>query len=536
MKKNNFVQGAFIATFGIVMTKIIGILYVIPFYQIIGDKGGALYGYAYNIYNIFLNISYAGIPIAMSKIISEYNALGLHEDKKQAFKIGVKTAFILSIASFLILFIFAPFISYLIIGNVDGGNTREEIALVIRVISTAIIIVPVLSIYRGYFQGHKYMKPASVSQIIEQIFRVVVILVGSYLALKVFNLSLTTAVGISVFGATIGALFSFAYILKKYYDNKKEFEDSHNTKRTVSDKAIFKQLIIYSIPLVLIDLSKTLYSSVDVMTLVKTLVNGVGYSVVDAESIMSVISTWGLKLNMIITSIGTGIVLSLVPNLSENYVANEKKEVNNKINKSLQILLFFTLPMTVGLSLLSKPVWSVFYGFNELNSTTFSYSVFIALFLGLFMTGVTTIQIMKDYKYVIVCLVIGIITKLALNIPLIYLFNELRLPAHFGSITATILGYSVPFIISLIHLKNKFDIKYKETLINSIHITVGTFLMAGSIIVIRLFVPNYLSSRIANIGLILGYTIVGLVIYLLYMWKMGLISKMFGNKLKKLKK
>ena len=110
MKKNNFVQGAFIATIGIVMTKIIGILYVIPFYQIIGDKGGALYGYAYNIYNIFLNISYAGIPMAMSKIISEYNALGLYEDKKRAFKIGVKTAFILSVASFLILFISSMFV------------------------------------------------------------------------------------------------------------------------------------------------------------------------------------------------------------------------------------------------------------------------------------------------------------------------------------------------------------------------------------------------------------------------------------------
>lgn len=536
MKKNNFIQGAFIATFGIVMTKIIGILYVIPFYQIIGDKGGALYGYAYNIYNIFLNISYAGIPIAMSKITSEYNALGLYEDKKQAFKIGIKIALILSVISFLILFIFAPFISYLIIGNVDGGNTREEIALVIRIISTAILIVPVLSIYRGYFQGHKYIKPTSISQIIEQIFRVIVILGGSYLALKVFNLSLTTAVGISVFGATIGALFSFMYILKKYYDNEQEFEDSGNKKRTISDKDIFKQIIIYSIPLVLIDLSKTLYSSIDVMTLVKTLVNGIGYNVADAESIMSVISTWGLKLNMIITSIGTGIVISLVPSLSENYAINENKEINNKINKSLQILLFFTLPMTVGLSMLSKPVWSVFYGFNELNSTTFSYSIFIALFLGLFMTAVTTVQILKDYKYVIICLISGLVTKIALNIPLIYLFDKLGMPAHFGSITATIIGYAVPFAISLIHLKNKYKINYQETTKKTLHIIIGTTLMACSIIFIKLFIPIYSQSRFANIGIVVIYTIIGLATYLFYTWKVGLINEMFGNKLKKIKK
>ena len=104
MRKNSFMHGAFIATLGIVITKIIGILYVIPFYSIIGEKGGALYGYAYNIYNIFLNISTAGIPMAISKIISEYNALGLYGDKERAFKIGKKMAIGLSIICFIILF------------------------------------------------------------------------------------------------------------------------------------------------------------------------------------------------------------------------------------------------------------------------------------------------------------------------------------------------------------------------------------------------------------------------------------------------
>ena len=87
-KKNSFMQGAFIATFGIVLCKIIGILYVIPFYAIIGEQGGALYGYAYNIYSIFLGISTAGIPLAMSKLISEYNTLGYIKTKERAFRLG----------------------------------------------------------------------------------------------------------------------------------------------------------------------------------------------------------------------------------------------------------------------------------------------------------------------------------------------------------------------------------------------------------------------------------------------------------------
>ena len=106
MKKNNFVQGAFIATLGIVITKILGILYVIPFYAIIGEQGGALYGYAYSIYLVFMAISSAGIPLAISKIISEYQTLGYYNAKQRSFKIGKQIATTLGILCFIILFVF----------------------------------------------------------------------------------------------------------------------------------------------------------------------------------------------------------------------------------------------------------------------------------------------------------------------------------------------------------------------------------------------------------------------------------------------
>ena len=123
MRKNSFIQGAFIATFGIVISKILGMVYVIPFYSIIGDQGGALYGYAYSIYSIFLGISQAGIPLAISKIISEYNVLGYYDAKRRAFKLGKKTLMLLGIVCFVIMFLFAGVLADIIIGNVTGGNT-----------------------------------------------------------------------------------------------------------------------------------------------------------------------------------------------------------------------------------------------------------------------------------------------------------------------------------------------------------------------------------------------------------------------------
>ena len=104
MKKSTFIQGAFVATLGIVITKVLGILYVIPFYSIIGEKGGALYGYAYNIYLVFMAISSAGIPLAISKLISEYQTLGYYDAKQRAFKMGRQIAMTLGIICFIILF------------------------------------------------------------------------------------------------------------------------------------------------------------------------------------------------------------------------------------------------------------------------------------------------------------------------------------------------------------------------------------------------------------------------------------------------
>ena len=274
LKKNTFIQGAFIATLGIVISKILGIIYVIPFYAIIGDQGGALYGYAYNIYSIFLGISQAGLPLAMSKLISEYNTLGYYDTKERVYKVGRTFLNIVGVVCFLVLFIFAPQISHQIIGNVTDGNTPEDITFVIRLISTAILVVPILSVSRGYLQGHKFISPTPISQVIEQVVRVLIIVAGSFVMIKVFHLPLRLAVGCAVFAATIGALCSYLYIHHKIKTNKDVLIKESTVKEPkITNSEILKQLIIYAVPFVMIDLFRGFFNSVDVMTLVKTLVN-----------------------------------------------------------------------------------------------------------------------------------------------------------------------------------------------------------------------------------------------------------------------
>ena len=531
MKKNSFMQGAFIATLGIVLSKILGIIYVIPFYAIIGAQGGALYGYGYSIYSIFLGISQAGIPLAISKIVSEYNVLGYYEAKRRTFKLGKKVLSMLGILSFIVMFIFAKPLALLIIGNIEGGNTVSDVTFVIRVISTAVLVVPFLSIYRGYLQGHKYITPTSISQVLEQIVRVSIIVGGSFLTLKVFNLSLTNAVGVAVFAATIGALCSYFYLFLKVQRHRTELEKEtlKVVQPKITDKEIIRKIIIYAFPFVMIDVFKSLINSVDVFMLVKVLVNGIGYTASEAEAVMSVVSTWGQKINMIIASVATGLMVSLIPNLTASFVKKDMVDVNLKINQTLQWLLFFTIPMTFGLSILAKPVWTVFYGVSDFGPSVYQYYVFVALATTLFTASVTILQLLKEYKRVFICLLAGLLTNALFNIPLLYLFDYMGLPAYYGSTTSTILGYGVCSYIALSYIHKKYHISYEDTLKKVLNIILITMCMVVVLVGLRYFVPFTSTNRLFNILYILLYTTIGLLVYFTIMFKSKLIYSIFGT-------
>ena len=532
LKKNNFMQGAFIATFGIVLCKIIGILYVIPFYSIIGEQGGALYGYAYNIYSIFLGISTAGIPLAMSKLISEYNTKGYFKAKEKAFRLGQKVLNIMGLFAFIILMIFAKPLASIIIGDTIGGNTIEDVEFVIRVISIAILIVPLMSVYRGYIQGHKIITPTSISQVLEQLIRVLIIIIGSFLGMKVFNLSLRSTVGIAVLSASIGALCSYLYLKLVVNKNKKVFlkeEEKDKKEPKITNKEIVVKLLGYAFPFIMIDVFKSLYNSIDIFMLINTLVNGLGYTKEAAESIMSVISTWGLKINQIIISISTGIMISLIPNLTSSIVKEDLTDVRKKINQSLQIVIYLTIPMAIGLSILSGNVWTIFYGISEYGPKVYALYVFVSVATVLFTSSVTTVQILKDYKIVFISLITGFFTKMLLNIPLLYGFQKMGLPAYYGSITATILGYLICAFICLSFLNKKYKVDYEETIKTLVDVTTAVIIMTIVLLLFKVLIPLSTPSRLLNILIVIMYAVIGGIIYLVITIKSGTLYNVFGK-------
>ena len=528
MKKNSFVEGTFIATFAIVFVKILGLLYVVPFYAIIGTKGGALYGYAYNIYCIFVAISSTGIPVAMSKIISEYNTLGFQDAKKRAFDIGKKIVWALSIFCFLLMFIFASSIAKLILGDLKGGNTIEDVALVVRCISFAILVVPYLSITRGYLQGHKYIKPSSVSQVLEQVVRIIIILGGSYLIIDVFKKSLAFGVSVAVSGAFFGGLVAVFYLRRKIKSNKEELSLNTTKKDNITNKEILKKFIDYTIPYIIINVAVQIYTLIDMVLLMRVM-QYIGYDATNVEFITSAITTWASKINMIITSLAMGMTVSLIPNIVSSFVKNDWLDVNNKINKAIQIILIIAIPLAVGISFLSKPIWTIFYGYNEIGSSILSYTIFTALISTLYLAVLSILQALNKFKMVYITTISGFFTNALLDAPLMLLFYKLGLPAYYGATTATMIGYSLSVIIGLYNIKKIHSLSYKPFIKTFFKTLIPTIAMIIALIIMNnVFVYDYsIKSLCLMYGLI--ETAIGGIIYLFISYKMKLLDEIFGQ-------
>ncbi len=530
MKKSSFIEGTFIATIAIVLTKILGMLYVIPFYKIVGETGGALYAYAYTIYVLFLDISTAGIPNAISKITKEYNTLGREEAKVRAFKIGLKLISIIAIISFLFLFIFAEQIGIFLLDDISGGNTIEDVAVVIRCVSFALLVIPFLSVSRGFLQGHSVINVSSFSQVIEQVARIAVILGGSYITLNILGLSLTTAVGVAVFGALAGGIASVIYIANKIYKNKTELnlDKKFVDKDEVTNKEIIKKIVAYAIPVIIVSVSVSIYNIIDMVIILKTISN-LGFSGPETEFIASAINTWSSKINMIVTSVGTGMTASLIPTIVKAYTLGDWRDVNNKCNKALQIIILICLPMVVGISLLAKPIWTIFYGFNEIGVTILSLNIFVALFLNLFMVTNFTLQSANMFKTVYISALSGFILNALLDAPFMILFSKIGIPAYLGATTATLIGYTVSVLIALITLKKKHKFKYMETVKVLGKTLLAIVVMACVVILLKMIIPLNIASTLSIILYIAVIAICGAATYLVVAWKLNLVNDVLGK-------
>ena len=535
LKKKITINSSFISMLIIVISNILSIIYVIPFHAIVGDSGGALYGYAYTLYSLFMSIAFGGIPLAINRIVNEYQTLGYYGAKKRVLIISKKIALLLGIVCFLILVLLAPLFAKAILGNLVGINSLKDITLVIRIMSIAVLVTPILNVYRGYFEGHRLVNEVSFSKHLEQVINFIVLIIGSFFALKVFKVSLSGIVSVALIGIIVGVIGAYIYLIDKKLKNKKKFDEKirNVNEPIISNKMIFRKIVLYAIPFIVIDLLKSLYGYIDMVTVVKGLVKYARFSVVDAETIMGMLSLWGAKFNLIMLSMAMGVVVKLIPSLSQSIAKKDNKEICRKVNRGLSITLFIMLPVTIAISFLAEPIWSLFYGASKYGASVLAYYIFVGLLMGLCAVAIAILQAMKDYKTIFASLTIGVLIKVLMNTSMIYTFHQYGMPGYYGVITASILAYLVSFIICLVSLYLKNKVEYEETVKNFTDILCGCMLMVVVLFLMKFIIPVVSEVRIINLFILLIYLVIGAFIYLLFVGKMGATKNIFGNNKKK---
>ncbi|ART77685.1 cell division protein [Sutcliffiella horikoshii] len=528
MSTSNILRGTFILTLGTMISRVLGLVYIFPFYALVGKSGGELYTYAYVLYSVVLSIATMGVPLAVSKFVAKYNALEEYAVGRKLFSSGLLLMSITGIVSFLILYIMAPVFSPMII-NESSQHSFDDVTLVIRMVSFALLLVPVMSLIRGFFQGHESMGPTAVSQVVEQIARIIFLLGSVYIIINVTEGSLPTAIGYATFGAFIGALAGLGILIWYWFSRKRHLDtllkkDKGNVE--ISYKEMYKEILLYAAPFVFVGLAMPLYQLVDTFTFNKAMLLA-GVDSITSGDAFAIINTYGQKLVIIPVTLATAFALSLLPAVTRSFINNESDVLQRQLSTTFQILMFLTVPACIGLAILGGPAYAAFYSYDELGGYLLTWYAPTAIPLAIFTVTASVLQGINQQKYTVYGLAVGVGLKLILNYPLIF-FMEAE-----GSIVATAIGYLASVVINLWAIQRFTGFSYSIVLRRGMLMTIFNIIMIAAVLVVLQLLEGivpYSEGRLQAIIVVAVSGLVGAGIYFFLSYRSNLLMYLFGNR------
>ncbi|HEX6594963.1 MAG TPA: polysaccharide biosynthesis protein, partial [Bacillota bacterium] len=466
------------------LSKFLGMIYVIPFHALVGETGGTLFSFAYTPYSIFISISTIGVPLAVSKFVAKYNSLEDYRTGMRMFKAGISLMALTGFLAFLILFFSAEKLATGMITSKNPDHiTVSDVTYVIRMVSFALILIPSMSIVRGFFQGYNSMGPTAVSQVIEQIVRIIFLLGGSVVILKVFDGTITTAVGFSTFSAFIGALAS-CLVLYIYWLKRKphlmQLQEQQKTTHDVSLKELFIELFRYAGPFVLVGLAIPLYQLIDQFTFERAMV-AIGKDDI-WEYAYAAINFYGHKIVIIPITLATGLSIATLPALTKSFTENNRKLLKQQINQAIQIILLLVIPAVVGLVMLSDEAYGSLYGLDniEVTGTLLAWYAPVALLFALFSVTSSILQGINEQRFAVIHLLAGLLLKVLFNIQLIHTFGAK------GAIFGTAIAAGTAVSLNLWRIKRSIYFSYKQILKRTALIVIFTIIMAVTIVILKI--------------------------------------------------
>lgn len=439
-------NGFLILSIAGILGKLLSALYVPLLKGILGDVGYGIYTGGYDIFIFLIAITSLGVQPAVTKVVTEYRAVGNYRDSLRAMKIARKYFALISIGVAGIFMVLAFPIANLI--------NRGDSALTFVFLAPALVFASILAAYRGYMQGIEEMESLAISQVLEQLVNVIISLVFAYMLLTITKSYNWGSAGGTI-GTSLGAIIAIGYIIyiyeKKNYEDEVEEKQDYKIKK-IHNKKIVKKLFSYAIPICLVAGVQNFAGVIDTITLGLGLKKA-GFDEMNVNYLSAVLSYYK-TLVYVPLAIVTALATSIFPKIIQAFVLKDKKELRRQISYAFRITYIIVVPATFGLAILSKQIYKFL-----LNSDSGYYLLTYGSVLLIFMS-ITTIQNVilqgiNKFYLIIFSASAGLIAKIILNIVLVPI-TSINIT---GAMIATIVSFIIPTVINHKKIEKFFKVK-----------------------------------------------------------------------------
>ncbi|MEQ9763079.1 putative polysaccharide biosynthesis protein [Streptococcus jiangjianxini] len=524
-QQEQMMRGTAWSAAGSFISRLLGVIYIIPWYLWMGkhaNEANALFTQGYNIYSLFLLISTSGLNVAVAKQIAKYNAMDRQSEAMQLIRQFLKFMLIIGFISAGIMFFLSP-----VIAKLSGAG--NELVPVIQSLSWSVFIFPMMSVIRGVFQGHNDLAPSAKSQIAEQFIRVIWMLLTAYFIMQLGSGDYVKAVTQSTFAAFLGMLASMVvlifYLAKSNLLKPIFFEKTKDV--SVDAKVLFVETLKEAIPFIVTGSAVQVFSLIDQFSYVPFMKMITDYSRSDLLVQFAYFASNPNKVVMLLVSVAASIGGVGIALLTENYVKKDMKAAASLITNNLQLLFMFIMPAIVGILVLAKPVYTVFYGApSDMALGLFVAAMVQTVFLALYIMLSPMLQAMFENRKAMRYFIYGLITKIALQLPMIYLFHG------YGPLLSTSIALAVPIVLSYLRLQQLTPIDASSLTRRLQMINLMTLVMAVLTAIVT-FGLSFVLDPASRVHSVLYVVIVGAVGVLSYGYmslKTRMLDKLIGGR------
>lgn len=498
--RKNFLKGALILSIAGAISKILGAVYRIPLARLLGGEGMGLYQMAYPIYTTILSLATAGVPVAISVLVSQKETQGYTGDSRKIFKV-----------SLLMLFVFGIVLTFLIMQSshlLANYVLKEPRAYYpILAVAPAIFFAGLMSVFRGYFQGHQQMMPTAVSQVIEQLFRVTAVLV---LAFMFYPRGLEFAAAGATCGAVVGGIAGLLVLIVFYL--KFKTSDQHNGGQLVysgvRSMELARDVVRLAVPVSFGAVVLPLVQVLDAIIVPGRLM-ALNYTTSHATELYGQLSGMAAVLISLPTIFTISIATSLVPAVSEALAQNDRQLLNNRINYGIRAGMLISFPCAAGLYVLAFQICDLLYATAEAGIPLEALA-FSTIMLAAFQLSSAGLQGIGRPEIAMRNLIITGGLKVIFN----YSLTSIPALNIKGAAIGTVLAFMIGSLLNIIYLKRLTKVNYE--LGRLLKITAITLVMAlGVKIAYQSLVGAGLISHLATVAAIcVGVAIYGILLFL----------------------